>query len=231
MAMMAGRSRPSRWSTILSVCCAATVLIPASAGRLCADDSARKCFDLGVPVTEPLHPPIPLLEGSDNTAFATYPNGIDWAAVRGVIRQPIEVVYSRLLDHRNLKDMSKTTLETQVLERPGLLEYHLVSIAVAVNVVFFKKTITWSEEWGFSLAGGTRERPEKIVASYQKVDGTKYLKHQCGSYVLQRLPTGFTDISLYEEVRASHRSARDTLNMHLGNLRKLRAGASTSVAP
>jgi len=211
--------------------CGAVVLLSAGLQRVSADDSARKCFDLAVPVTEPLHPPIPLIDGRDNTAFATYPDGIDWAAARGVIREPIEVVYSRLLDHRNLKDMSKTKLETQVFERPGLLEYHLVSVAVTLNVVFFKKTITWSEEWGFSLAGGTRERPEKIVASYQKLDGTKYLQHQCGSYVLQRLPTGFTDISLYEEVRASHRSARDTLNMHLGNLRNLRAGVTPGVAP
>lgn len=220
----------SRRAVVLSACCA-VMLLSANVGRSTADDSARKCFDLGVPVTEPLHSPIPLLEGRDNTAFGTYPDGIDWAAARGVIREPIEVVYARLLDHRNVKDMTRTKLETQVLQRPGLLEYHVVSIAVTVNVVFFKKTIAWSEEWGFSLAQGTPERPERIVASYQKLEGTSYLKHECGNYVLQRQPDGFTDISLYEEVKATRRSARDTLSMHLGNLRKLRGEEALIASP
>jgi hypothetical protein len=203
------------------VCCAALALW-VGADRLSGAEAPRKCFDLGAPVTEPLRPPLPLLEGKDNTALGTYPDGLDWAAVRGTIRDPIETVYRRLLDHRNVKDMSKTKLETRVLQRPGLLEYHVVDIAVTVSVVFFKKTITWSEEWGFSLAAGTPEKPERIVASYQKLAGTSHLKHECGNYVLQRLPDGTTDIAMYEEVKATRRSARDTLNMHLGNLRKLR---------
>ena len=204
--------------------CAAGVLLLAGVGGAGADGSRSTCFDLSEAITEPLRPSIPLLEGSDNTAFATHPNGIAWAAARAVIRRPIEVVYLKLLDHRNVKNMRKTELDTQVFERPGLLEYHLVSVVVTLKVVLLKKTIAWSEEWGFSLAEGTRDKPDRIVASYQKVDGTKYLEHECGSYVLQRLGDDATDISLYEEVKAPRRSARDTMNMHLGILRNLRDG-------
>lgn len=217
--------------SVVLVACGAALMLVSGAPRLSADVSAGNCFDLRVPILEPLHAPIPLLDGRDNAAFATYPDGIDWAAARGVIREPIEVVYARLLDHRNVKDMTRTKLETQVLQRPGLLEYHVVSIVVTVSVVFFKKEIAWSEEWGFSLAQGTPERPERIVASYQKLAGTNHLKHECGNYVLQRLADGSTDISLYEEVKATRRSARDTLNMHLGNLRKLRGEVATAPGP
>ena len=133
-------------------------------------------------------------------------------------------MYLKVLDHRNVKNMLKTKLDTQVLERPGLLEYHVVSVVVTLKVVLFKKKIAWSEEWGFSLAEGTREKPDRIVVSYQKVDGTKYLEHECGSYVLQRLGHDATDVSLYDEIKATRRSASDTMNMHLGILRNLRDG-------
>lgn len=230
-----GRSRRAAHTVssavLVSGWCATGLLFLAGVAGAGADDSGGACFDLSGPVTEPLRPPIPLLVRSDNTAFATYPNGIDWAAARAVIGQPIEVVYLKLLDHRNVKDMQKTKLETQVFERPGLLQYHLVSVVVTLNAVFFKKTIAWSEEWGFSLAEGTREKPDRIVASYQRVGGTKYLKHQCGSYVLQRLGEDATDISMYEEVKATRRSARDTMNMQLGILRHLRNGEPAAAMP
>jgi hypothetical protein len=188
-----------------------------------ADGSQSTCFDLSGPVTEPLRPPIPLIDGNDNTTYATQPDGIAWAAARAIVHRPIEAVYLKLLDHRNVKNMRKTELETQVLERPGLLEYHLVSIVVTVKVVLFTKTFAWSEEWGFTLAAGTRERPDRIVVAYQKVDGTKELQHECGSYVLQRLRDGSTDLFMYEEIKAPRRSARDTMNMQRGILRNLRS--------
>ena len=222
MASRSGRFRALPRSLVMAMCCVASLLVWDGTGHARADEPPPKCFNLSLPIREPLHPPIPRIDGTDNTAFATYPDGIDWAAARAVIRQPIEVVYARLLDHRNVKDMTRTKLETQVYQRPGLLEYHVVSIVVTLNVLLFKKTIAWTEEWAFSLAQGTPETPERIVASYQKLDGTQHISHECGNYVLERLPDGSTDISMYEEVKATRRSARDELNMHLGNLRKLR---------
>jgi hypothetical protein len=40
--------------------------------------------------------------------------------------------------------------------------------------------------------------------------------------VLQARDDGTTDISMYEEVKADRRSARDTSNMHRGILRNIR---------
>ena len=187
-----------------------------------AAEPSRPCFDLASKIDAPLRPPIPSIEGRDNSAFGTYPSGIDWAAGRALMEMPIEALYAKLLDHRNVKDMRKTTLSTTVLERPGYLQFHHVDVVVLVRMLFVKMKIAWTEEWGYSLVEGTREAPRKIVVSYQKIGGTRHLKHQCGSYVLQAHGEAATDLSLYEEVKADRRSAEDTRNMHAGILRNLR---------
>jgi len=180
------------------------------------------CFDFGTRVVDPLRPPIPIVEGRDNSVFGTYRNGVNWASTRAVLDMPITTLYARILDHRNHKDMKKTTLSTRVVERPGYLEFHDVDIVVTLRALFFKVRIAWSEEWGFTLVDGTREAPRRIVASYQRTGGTRYLKHQCGSYVLQAREHGTSDLALYDEVIADHRSAEDTRNMQAGILRNLR---------
>jgi len=188
-----------------------------------AAEPSRPCFDFDLKIVDPLRPPIPRIEGRDNSAFGTYPSGIDWAAGRALVEMPIEALYAKLLDHRNVKDMKKkTTLFTTVLERPGYLDFHHVDVVVLVHMLFVKVKIAWTEEWGYSLAEGTREAPRKIVVSYQKIGGTRHLKHQCGSYVLRAHGEEATDLSLYEEVKADRRNAEDTRNMHAGILRNLR---------
>lgn len=187
-----------------------------------AAEPPRPCFDFAVKVVEPLRPPLPMIAGRDNSAYGTYRNGIDWAALRALVDMPIAALYAKLLDHRNLKDMKKTTLSTTVLERPGYLEFHHVDIVVFLRALFFKMRIAWKEEWGYSLAEGTREAPRKIVVSYQKLGGTRHLKHQCGSYVLQAHDEATADLSLYDEVVADRRSAEDTRNMQAGILRNIR---------
>jgi hypothetical protein len=69
---------------------------------------------------------------------------------------------------------------------------------------------------------GKEDAPRKIVISYQKVAGSGHLQRQCGSYVLQARDEASTDLSMYEEVKADRRSARDTRDMHTGILRNLR---------
>jgi hypothetical protein len=199
-----------------------TLLIVSAAVAGRAAEPLRPCFDFSTKITEPMHPPIPIVEGRDNSAFGTYRNGVDWAATRAIVDMPIAALYVKLLDHRNHKDMKKTTLTTTVQDRPGYLEFHNVDIVVTLRALFFKMKIAWSEEWGFALAEGTREAPRRIVASYQKIGGTKYLNHQCGSYVLQHYDEGRTDLSMYDEVIADRRSARDTRDMEAGILRSLR---------
>ena len=182
----------------------------------------RPCFDFALKIIDPLRPPLPRIEGRDNSAYGTYPSGIDWAAARALVAMPIGAVYAKLLDHRTVKDMKKTTLSTTVLERPGYLDFHHVDVVVTLRALFVKVKVAWTEEWGYSLVEGTREAPRKIVVSYQKIAGSRFIKHQCGSYVLQAYDETTTDLSLYEEIKADRRSAEDTRNMHVGTLRTLR---------
>jgi hypothetical protein len=199
-----------------------SLLILALAASSEAAEPPRPCFDFTRPVLEPLRPPIPRVEGRDNSEFGTYPNGIDWAAGRAVLEMPIAALYAKLLDHRTVKDMKKTTIATTVLERPGYLDFHHADIVVTLRALFVKVKVAWTEEWGYSLVEGTRETPRKIVVSYQKIAGSRFIKHQCGSYVLQALDGATTDLSLDEEIKADRRSAEDTRNMHAGILRGLR---------
>jgi len=174
-------------------------------------------------VVEPLRPGIPLVPGHDNHVFGTSPGGVGWASGRIVLDVPVATAYANLLDHRNFKDMTKTTVVTTVEDRPEYMAFHLVKIVVTVRALFLKMEIPWTEAWAYSLVDGTPEAPRRIVASYQKVAGTDHIKRQCGSYVLQAREDGTTDLSLYEEVKADRRSARDTRDMHRGIVRNLRA--------
>ena len=181
------------------------------------------CFDFDRPIVEPLRPPIALVEGRDNSAHGTYENGVDWAATRTVLPMSLPSVYAQLLDHRNVKDMRKTTLSTKVLERPGFLRFDLVDVVVTLRVLLVKVKVAWTEAWGYTLVEGTQSDPRKIVVSYQKVAGTGHIQRQCGSYVLEARGAA-TDISMYEEIKAARRSARDTRDMHAGILANLRRG-------
>ena len=193
-----------------------------AASRLLAAEPAAPCFDFGRKVVDPLTPRIAMVDGRDHHVFGTYPSGIDWASGRVVLPMPLEEAYARLLDHRNVKDMRKTTLRTTVLQRPGYLAFHLVDVVVRLRLLLLRKDVPWTEEWAYSLAEGTPTAPRRIVVSYQKVAGTTHIKRQCGSYVLEARDDGTTDLSLYEEVKADRRSARDTSDMHRGIVRNLR---------
>jgi hypothetical protein len=213
------RDDASRAAARMTLSCLLAIAVAASGE---AAEPSRLCFDFTAQIVDPLRPPMPMIEGRDNSAFGTYPSGIDWAAGRAVVKLPIRTLYAKLLDHRNVKDMKKTTLSTTVLERPGYLELHHVNVVVSLRALFVKMKIAWTEEWGYRLVEGTWEAPRKIVVSYQKIGGTRYIKHQCGSYVLQAHDDASTDLSFYEEVKADRRSAEDTRNMHAGILRGLR---------
>jgi hypothetical protein len=197
------------------------LLLPANAAS--AAELAGPCFDYRERIAKPLQPPIELVPGRDNHTFGRDPKGFDWAAGRAVLAMPIRTALDRLRDHRNLKDMKKTDLTVRVDdERPPHLALQWVDVVVTLRALFVKMKILWTEAWAFTLVEGTRDEPQRIVASYQKVSGTRHIQHLCGSYVLQARDDGTTDISMYEEVKADRRSARDTSNMHRGILRNIR---------
>ena len=193
-------------------------------------EKSAPCFDFTRKIDEPLRLPIPLVEGRDEAVFGTYPDGMDWASGRAILDVPIRSAYEKLLDPRHVKDMKKTTLRTTLLDSPLYLRRQEVDVVVTVKVLFTKVKVAWTEAWGYSLVAGTPDDPRKIVISYQKTAGSRHLKHLCGSYVLESREDGRTDLALYEEVRASRRSAEDTRRMHAGILRNLRAPAAEESA-
>ena len=194
-------------------------------GASAADLPPGPCFDFSHKVVEPLRPGIPLVPGHDNHVFGTLAGNVGWASGRVVLDVPVATAYANLLDHRNFKDMTKTTVVTTVEDRPEYMAFHLVKIVVTVRALFLKMEIPWTEAWAYSLVDGTPEAPRRIVVSYQKVAGTDHIKSQCGSYVLQAREDGTTDLSLYEAVKADRRKARDTRDMHRGIVRNLRAAS------
>jgi len=197
-------------------------LLVVLAGGTAAIDGT--CFDFTRPVREPLQPPIPMVDGRDNSTYGTYANGVDWASGRALLAMPIADVYAKLLDHDNVKDMSKTKLTTTVEERDGYLQFHRVDVVVTLRALFVKLKVAWTEAWGYVLTEGTAEHPRKIVISYEKVAGTSHIQRECGSYVLEARGDTATDLAMYEEVKADRRSARDTRDMHAGILEGLRNG-------
>jgi hypothetical protein len=213
-----------------------TAVLAAAVSVSAADIPAGPCFDFSHKIVAPIVPLIPLIPGHDNHAFGTSPTGVAWASGRVILDMPVATAYASLLDHRNFKDMTRTKITTTVVRQPDYMAFHLVDIVVTLRALFLKMDLPWTEAWGYSLVQGTPEAPRLIVVSYQKVAGTDHIKRQCGSYVLQAREDGTTDLSLYEEVKADRRSARDTRDMHRGIVRNLRvvqrvAGPPTSGAP
>ena len=73
-----------------------------------------------------------------------------------------------------------------------------------------------------NVLAGTPAKPERLVVSYEKIEGTSHIEHLCGSMVLRKLGAGSTDVYLYEEAKATQRSPEDTLNGMRGTLEALR---------
>ena len=82
-----------------------------------------------------------------------------WASGRVVLDVPVATAYANLLDHRNFKDMTKTTIVTTVENRPDYLAFHMVKIVVTLRALFLKMEVPWTEAWAFSLVEGTAEAP------------------------------------------------------------------------
>jgi len=180
------------------------------------------CFDPGAGFDAPLRPPLALREDVDHSEYGTRPDGVDWAATRAVVDLPIGTLLAKLLDPRNLKAMEKTKLVIRDREHPDYLALRRVDVTVRAKALFVGFDIEWTEEWAWKVLAGTPREPRRVLANYQKVAGTGHIRHQCGSYLLQRLDEGRTDLFLYEEIDAKRRSAKDTRNMHRGILRNIR---------
>jgi hypothetical protein len=85
--------------------------------------------------------------------------------------------------------------------------------------------IEWTEGWAYSVTRGTADQPETVVVGYEKIRGTSYISHLCGSVLLQARGPQQTEVTWYEEIKAMRRDATDTLNGIRATLRKLQTTA------
>ncbi len=188
------------------------------------------CFNYRAEKPKPLRAPLPLIPNKTNAAFGELDHGVGWGAARAVINKPIQYVLDKFLDHRVVKDMSKTKLTVESEVVPGYLALHKVNLNVDVASFI---TIRWKEEWAYILEEGTAKAPKRMHLYYQKIDGSRHIQHLCGEFILVARDANSTDVYLYEQLRATRRSADATMRMHQSTLDKLRTGKyeTPSAAP
>jgi len=199
--------------------CAAMALGP---GFVVAGDEGAGCFDVAEGFSHPLFEPMAFHGAELRVEYGERPDGTAWAATRAIVHLPPEVVVAKILDHRNIKDMKTTKLSSRSLESAEYLDLRHVEVDVTVKAALLKLHVRWTEEWAYELVEGSPEVPRVMVANYQKIAGTHHIQHQCGSYVVRRLGPDRTDLFMYEEVRATRRSAEDTSRMHQRILTNIR---------
>ena len=146
-------------------------------------------------------------------------NHLDWGQVSGVVHKPLGELYFKLQDPKTIRNSDNTKVTVELIETKEFLKKFLQKIVVK-PVIFI--TIEWTEEWGFALKQGTPEKPEAMVISYQKSEGTSHIRHLCGNILLRALSPTSTGVFIYEEVQADRRNAKDVLNGITGTLRTLR---------
>lgn len=183
---------------------------------------SKGCHDFSKKIVTPIREPIPLLPNKDNFESGVFDNGLDWGAGRGAVKKSIKTLYQTLLDHYFWKPKKKHELQTTVEPKEGYLQYHKILDKVSISLVFFSTSVSWTEEWGYALADGTEDKPNQIVISYQKVSGTDYLKHLCGTVMLTAMDADTTDVYSYQQIKASHQSHEDVMNLNKSLLKELR---------
>jgi hypothetical protein len=181
------------------------------------------CFDFSKKIVAPLKAPIAAPAEGDAEASGKTDEQVTWAQVRGPVKAPIEKVYDLLLDHDTTRSSKVDEMDVVISARPGYLSFHTVKFLIKPFPLI---KIRWTEHWGYALEAGTPEKPEQIVISYEKIEGTGYIEHLCGSVVLRKLGPASTDVYLYEEAKATQRSTEDTLKGMRGTLQTLRRKGS-----
>jgi hypothetical protein len=178
------------------------------------------CFDLShASVVLLKSPPKSFSLKSDPADSGTDDKNNDWGQISGVVNKSISDLYQKLLDPRTIRNGDNTHVDVATVDTKDFLKKIIEKIVI--KPVFFV-TVEWSEEWGFGLKKGTADKPEEIVVSYQKSEGTSHIKHLCGNILLQSLGPKSTGVFIYEEVQADRRSSDDVLNGITGTLRTLR---------
>lgn len=168
--------------------------------------AAGPCFDLSTRVTAPRRQSLALPADGSDASDAGRRGELVWAQRRGVVKRPIERLRAFLEDPRHFKDSKVDEMTLRPLPPgPLLTRYQVHSLVRPFPLV----TVEWTDEWASTLIEGTRERPDTVVIAYQKVDGTSYIAHFCGTLVLKRIDDQTTDVAQDEEASITGRSHED----------------------
>lgn len=179
------------------------------------------CFDLSQAVTSTLDEPVSEQGPDDRGKSGEKKDGRTWARLRGRVRRPIEQILAFLQDHRRFRDPRVDELEVQRLP-PGP---HLARTRVhSVVRPFPFVRVEWTDDWAYTLIEGTRESPQRVVVSYQKIEGTSHIAHSCGNLVLSRIDAANTEVYQYGEAKITGRSAEDHARSFAVFLERLRKG-------
>jgi hypothetical protein len=178
----------------------------------------QSCFDFATRVVYPLKErafiPLPPRSGNGepgNIAIRSgkMPSGIGWGAVRGEVKKSLNDLIKNLREHESTKSPRVSKMEITPIEDPKYLLRQNVAFEVDP---FPLMSVKWTEVWVFSLLQGEPEDPQMVLVSYQKSEGTSYIRHLCGNYQLEKRSPDVTDVYIYEEADATSRSEQDTVN-------------------
>lgn len=183
------------------------------------------CFDFSKKVERAMTVPTawhPSAVNGIQEASGEYATGVVWAAVRGSVGRSV----AGLVQDLQTQDARKSDRASDMTISPWPDPIHLAhqKIHFSFTPVPFVD-IEWTEDWVFSLLHGTVTAPETVIVAYEKTAGTSYIPHMCGSVSLTQGDGGRTDVIMYEEIKAVHRSATNTLDGIRGTLRKLQSSS------
>jgi hypothetical protein len=188
-----------------------------------SSDEPKRCFTFDKKILKPIADfDLKELTEKSSTAsgvFAKNQNKMVWAKVIDVLPIPINKVYQLLLDHTTTISPKIDELKVETENKKEFDVFHKVHLML--NPFLFVK-IRWQENWAYSILEGDISSPQKVLISYEKVDGTHYISHLCGSIVLEKKSDSATFIYQYEEAIAENRTAQNTYDGLLGTLKTLR---------
>ena len=135
--------------------------------------------------------------------------------VRGDAAKPVLEAIAALLDHNTTKSGRVDGMDVIELDDPRYLARHEVHFSIKP---FPFVEVEWTEDWAYTLLEGTPSDPVRALISYEKIKGTSHIEHLCGSILVQKRGPRESDIFIYEEAKATGRSAEDTVKGLKGTL-------------
>lgn len=93
-----------------------------------AHAESKLCFDMNQPIKTPLKSPISAKAGRDASDSGAFGKKGVWGAARGSVKQPIQEVFQKLLDHYTIKDPEKVKLKVYDQEQNGFMAFHVVMV-------------------------------------------------------------------------------------------------------